>query len=111
MAAVPFRNAEDAWLWFARCQQLRRDGVRFRSSGSRRERPCDPDDIYCAAAGLHRAGRLSRLHLRVLAVYGLHERAPDPRCRDETAAARLWHEALDRLEPVLLAKRIVEPPA
>lgn len=71
-------------------------------------RPCDPDDIYKAATRLQRDGRIGAQHLNALAKYGLAERSPDPRYRDEILAARLWTEAMDRLTTVLRRKGIVE---
>ena len=108
LPTVPFIDVEQAWFWFIRCQQARRDGARFDTVSGGVRRPCDPDDIYRAAAGLKRRGAISGAHLRVLAAYGLAGRPPDPRCREEVWPARLWAEALDRLTTVLKAKGIVE---
>lgn len=101
-----FGSAEEAWFWFVRCQQVRRDGARFGDSGNLR-RPCDPDDVYVAAVTLHRRGLLSSGHMTVLGTFGLRGRPPDARCCDETHAARLWDEAIDRLNTILRKKGIV----
>ena len=106
--ASPFANAEHAWFWFARCHRVRREGARLEKGANSVQRPCHPDDIYRAAVGLFRDGAIGRLHLKVLATYGLAERPPDPRCSNETLGYRLWHEALDRLTTVLQTKGIVE---
>ena len=104
----PFRNAEEAWFWFSRCQKVRAEGARLGSAPGATARPCDPDDIYRAVAGLFRRGRLCSDHLLILATYGLLDRPPDPRCAQETAAARFWEEALDHLTTALKSKGIVE---
>lgn len=105
--ASPFASAEEAWFWFIRCQEVRREGVRLESSGGR-TRPCDPDDIYRAVVALARGRTLNSHHLATLAQFGLRNTPPDPRRREEEAAARLWDEALDRLTTVLRRKGIVE---
>lgn len=104
---APFTSAEQAWFWFVRCQQLRREGARFRDSRSGFARPCDPDDIYRVVTRLARHGFLRTQHLSVLARFGEHGRPPDTRCGEEAASARLWDEALDRLTTALAAKGIV----
>lgn len=104
--SAPFDNAEEAWFWFVRCQQVRRAGARFTDSGGLR-RPCDPDDIYVAAVNLQRRGILAGSHLKVLGSFGLRGHPPDARCREEAWAARLWDEALDRLNTILCEKGIV----
>ncbi len=103
----PFSHAEEAWFWFAHCQKVRRLGCRLQASGAPFQRPCDPDDIYCALMRLHAQSILSNAHLRILATYGLRGSPPDTRCSDERGAARLWEEALDRLSTPLRAKGIL----
>ena len=103
---APFASAEEAWFWFVRCQQVRRDGARF-CDGGNVQRPCDPDDIYVAAMALQRRGFLKVSHLTVLGRFGLLGHPPDVRCHDEHNAARLWDEALDRLSTVLRKKGII----
>ncbi|MFQ5765286.1 MAG: hypothetical protein ACE5GT_10165 [Rhodospirillales bacterium] len=105
---IPFLDAEEAWFWFVRCQRARAEGVRFEGVAGSAARPCDPDDLYRAVVDLHRRRRITAEHLRVLALFGLSERPPDSRCREEERSARLWTEALDRLETVLKEKGIVE---
>ena len=105
---LPFANAEEAWFWYIRCQRVRWDGARFLNAPGETIRPCDPDDLYRAVSGLARARVIGGEHLRVLGTYGLRECPPDPRCREEQRAARLWDESLDRLTTVLRRKGIVE---
>ncbi len=106
-AGDPFASAEEAWFWFIRCQCARLQGARFEPGRAETRRPCDPDDLYRAVMGLHRARRLGGDHLRVLGVFGLREQPPDRRRREEEHPARLWDEALDLLTTVLKAKGIV----
>lgn len=105
----PFGSAEEAWMWFWRCQLAREEGARYTADAGE-ARPCDPDDVYRAAAALHRRRTLSAGHIRVLAGYGRRLAPPDPRLDEEEREARLWDEALDRLETPLRAKGIVAPP-
>lgn len=106
--AQVFDNAEEAWLWYSRCQVSRLDGVRLVADAGALSRPCDPDDIYRAVDGLFRRRLIGRPHLRVLGEFGRRLVPPDPWAGDAPAAARLWGEALDRLSTVLRRKGIVE---
>jgi len=101
-----FLSAEEAWFWFVRCQQVRREGAQLGGGGAF-SRPCDPDDIYRAIVRLQRRGIVGGAHLTVLGTFGLIGRPPDARCADEATAARLWAEALDRLSTILHDKGIV----
>ncbi len=102
-----FDSAEEAWFWFVRCQQVRQEGARLSDGGGDFSRPCDPDDVYCAAVSLSKRGLLSRAHLATLGTFGLQGRPPDARRNDEVKASRLWDEALDRIGTVLRTKGIV----
>jgi hypothetical protein len=102
-----FGSAEEAWFWFVRCQQVRREGARLTNGQGEFERPCDADDIYRAVMALVRRGILAGTHLAVLGKFGLAGRPPDVRTADEATAARLWNEALDRLTTILRGKGIV----
>lgn len=103
----PFATAEEAWLWFSRCQLARLEGVRFTADCGDVARPCDPDDIYRAVDRLHRQRRLSPGHVSVLGRFGCRLAAPDPYAGDTPGEASLWVEALDRLETLLRDKGIV----
>lgn len=103
----PFGCAEEAWFWFVRSQEARRDGARFVDCASAFQRPCDPDDIYRAVLGLARDGRIGRSHLHVLGRFGLIGKPPDRRCPEQVGLAPLWEEALDRLATVLRGKGIL----
>lgn len=103
----PFSDAAQAWFWYARSQQARRDGARFESGAGTARRPCEPDDIYLAVRGLYRQGALTAAHLRVLARYGRLERPPDPRLVEERRDLDPWNRALAALDAVLRTKGIV----
>lgn len=108
MGITLFRDAEEAWFWYMRCQKARWDGARFVANSSLAVRPCDPDDIYRAVMALYRQRTLSKQHLRTLAEFGLKETSPDPRNRDELRSSRLWDEALDFLTTVLHSKNLLD---
>jgi hypothetical protein len=95
--AIPFATPEEAWFWGIQCFAARADGARFRAGQSALARPCEPDDLLVSVETLVRRGRLRAGHVRTLFGFGRRLAAPDPRCREEAQAARLWDEALDRL--------------
>lgn len=103
----PFTTAEEAWLWFSRCQIARIEGVRPAGGMGEAVRPCDPDDIYRAVMALARRRVLARGHLTVLGRFGIRLKPPDPWAGDTPGEASLWAEALDRLATVLRGKGIV----
>ncbi|MGE5545589.1 MAG: hypothetical protein ACM33T_01730 [Solirubrobacterales bacterium] len=103
----PFATAEEAWLWFARCQIARLEGVRFVAGAGEVARPCDPDDIYRAVDALARSGAIGHDHVTVLGRFGLRLAPPDPWAGDGAADAARWQEAMARLEAALKAKGIV----
>jgi len=107
VGSSPFHSSEEAWFWFIRCQLMRHQGARPVAVSGALARPCDPDDIYRAVIALHKGGVLCAAHLRTLSQYGLAERAPDERCGEEAAAARLWDEAMGALDGYLRGKGIV----
>ncbi len=105
--SVPFENALEAWFWFITAQQARVDGARFVSGLSATPRPCEPGDILNILNRLYRSRRLSMDHLLVLRHYGRRQMAPDPNRSKEVRAHKLWEEAFERLEPMLIQKKIV----
>ncbi len=104
----PFDSAEAAWFWYCQNQIARNEGARFNSKeGPTVQRPCDPDDIFTTVDRLYRARELDRKHLVVLGEYGMRLAPPVHEHVHEREAARVWFEAMARLEPVLQAKGIV----
>lgn len=104
---VPFESAVDVWFWFILAQQARNEGARYTAGMSLTPRPCEPTDILKILDGLYRNRRLLRDHLLVLRHYGRRQMAPDPRRTKELLAHKLWKEAMERIEPVLVRKGIV----
>lgn len=105
---IPFENVTEAWFWFILAQQARNEGARFTAGMSPTPRPCEPTDILKILDGLYRHRRLLREHLLVLRHYGRRQMAPDPKRPKEILADKLWREALERLEPILIRKQIVK---
>lgn len=105
--SIAFDSTEEAWFWFIRCQQVRRDGARLDSEFESTSRPCDPDDVYRAADRLLRNGLIRSAHIKVLGHYGRLQRTPDPRCPEQAKAAQFWTEAIERLSSPLRTKGIV----
>lgn len=106
--AVPFDSAQEAWFWFVRAQQAKNDGARFAAGLGNTERPCEPIDILRILDRLYRNRLLLRDHLLVLRHYGRRELSPDPRRIKEARAYKLWIEALERMEPILERKGIIQ---
>jgi hypothetical protein len=101
-----FRNAEEAWFWTMAALMARREGARF-ERGTRAPRPCEPDDVVKCLDQLYRRRRIDLTHARILRIWGERGTAPSPAYAAERADARLWREALDRLEWPLRVKGIV----
>lgn len=106
---VLFNSAEEAWFWFIQCQQAKHEGAKITAGMNARVRPCEPADILLALDAVHRARKIQFDHIKVLKHYGLRLMAPDPTRAREVRAARLWAEALEKLDEVLVAKKIVKP--
>lgn len=104
---VPFDNTVEAWFWFIKAQEAKNEGARFTAGLSLTPRPCEPTDILKILDKLYRNRRLERDHLLVLRHYGRRQLCPDPRRVKEVRADKLWKEAIDRIEPVLVRKGIV----
>lgn len=108
LPSVPFSTVEEAWFWFVQAHEARLSGARVRAGLGEVARPCEPVDVARVVDRLYRQRRLVRDHLHVLVHYGRRLLAPDPARRHEQRAATLWHEALERLDPVLRGKGIVQ---
>jgi hypothetical protein len=112
-AAEPFASAEEAWFWTMAALVARRDGARIVSGAGLVQRPCEPDDVVRCLDRLYRQRRVDLQHARILRIWGERGNAPDPRAPRERGDARLWREAMQRLDWPLRAKGIVAgaPPA
>ncbi len=101
---TPFASPEDAWFWTVGALRSRHDGARH--GGARVPRPCEPDDIVRCLDSLYRQRRIDLGHARVLRIWGERQMRPD-QCNARSGEYRLWHEAMERLAPILRRKGIV----
>lgn len=85
----------------------RRDGARYTANLGRVGRPCDPDDVVKCLDTLYRRRRIDLLHARILRIWGERQTAPNPAHVSERGDARIWREAMERLEWSLRVKGIV----
>ena len=104
--STPFCHAIEAWFWASGAIASRRDGCRS-GSGSGVVRPCEPDDVMTCLDQLYQKQRITLAHARVLVKWGERRVAPCAREPAEANDARLWGEALLRLEWVMRAKGIL----
>lgn len=105
--ATPFRNAEEAWFWTMAALRARRDGARTARNPHAVPRPCDPDDVVKCLDGLYRQRRIDLVHARILRIWGERGTPPNPAWASERSDARLWREAMGRMEWPLRVKGIV----
>ena len=101
----PFASVEHAWFWTMGALAARRDGTGRGSSGI--PRPCEPDDVVKCLDTLYRQRRIDLVHARILRIWGERQCAPDAAYPLERADARLWREAMERLEWPLRVKGIL----
>lgn len=107
---LPFKNAEEAWFWFIQAQTARNEGAKIVAGAGIAPRPCEPVDIITALERLYRNRRVSMEQVMVLRNFGRQLLSPDPRHSKEKHAHFLWRDALDKLEEILIQKRIVVKP-
>ena len=105
--AVPFASAEEAWFWTMAALIARRDGARITAGKGLVARPCEPDDVIKCLDRLYRQRRVEIAHARIMRIWGERGSAPNPRYPAERGDARLWREAMNRLEWPLRTKGIV----
>jgi len=104
----PFTDAQEAWFWTVTALRARHDGARARRPDRAAPRPCEPDDVIKCLDQLYRRRRIDLVHARILRIWGERGIAPNPALPRVGSDARLWREALSRLEWPLRAKGIVE---
>ena len=104
--SAPFCHAAEAWFWATSALAARHVGCRS-SSGSGVMRPCEPDDVVKCLDQLYQAKRVNLAHARVLLKWGRQQFRPSVKHPAEAGEARLWDEAMARLEWVMRAKGIV----
>ncbi len=102
----PFPNGEQAWFWTMAALESRREGT-GRGGNCATPRPCDPDDVIRALDQLYRNRRIDLVHARILRIWGERGTAPSTLHPGQASDARIWREAIDRLDAKLRARGIV----
>jgi hypothetical protein len=102
-----FRSAEEAWFWTMAALIARQDGARIVAGAGTVQRPCEPDDVVKCLDRLYRQRRIDLQHARIMRIWGERGTAPDARIPSECGDARLWREAMSRLEWPLRVKGII----
>jgi hypothetical protein len=105
--AEPFASADEAWFWTMAALTARRDGARLSAARGSVIRPCEPDDVVKCLDRLYRHRRIELQHARIMRIWGERGTAPNPRFPAERGDARLWREAMERLDFPLRQKGIV----
>ena len=98
----PFASAEAAWFWTAASLRARQEASPAPGPG-----PCRPEDVLKCLDVLYRRRRIELLHVRILRFWGWRGRAPNPAWPRERCDARLWREAVSRLDWPLRVRGIV----
>ncbi len=106
-APVPFRDAQEAWFWTMAALVARREGSPRNVDGAGPPRPAMPEDVLHCLDTLYRRRRIDLLHARILRIWGERGIAPNLSWAAERNDARIWQEALERLEWPLRVKGIV----
>ncbi len=104
---VPFRDAEEAWLWTMAALVARREGSPRGVDGAGVPRPAVPEDVLRCLDTLYRRRRVDLLHARILRIWGERGMAPDPSRAAERSDSQIWREALQRLEWPLRVKGVI----
>jgi len=107
LPATPFHSAEEAWFWTMAALRARHDGARSARNPNAIPRPCEPDDVLKCLDGLYRQRRIDLVHARIMRIWGERGTTPNPAWASERSDARLWREAMGRLEWPLRVKGIV----
>ncbi len=102
----PFASVEAAWFWTMAALSARAAGT-GRGGRSGTTRPCDPDDVLRALDQLYRLRRIDLLHARILRIWGERGMAPNPSSPREASDARIWREAMDRLDAKLRTRGLL----
>ncbi|MGC8468588.1 MAG: hypothetical protein ACP5NI_01655 [Acetobacteraceae bacterium] len=94
----PFANVAEAWFWTMTTLRARRAGA---------ARCLMAEEILRCLDRLYRRRRIELAHARILRIWGERREAPPLARSGPTGDWKLWHEALERLEPPLRAKGII----
>lgn len=95
---VPFRDAAEAWFWTMAALVARREASPRGVDGTGPSRPALPEDVLRCLDSLYRQRRIDLVHARILRIWGERGLAPDPTRAGERCDARIWNEAIERLE-------------
>ena len=104
---VPFRDAAEAWFWTMAALVARREASPRGVDGSGPPRPALPEDILRCLDDLYRRRRIDLVHARILRIWGERGIPPDPTRPGQRCDARIWREALERLEWPLRVKGFI----
>ncbi len=104
---APFRSGEEAWFWTMAIILARRDGAGLAWRPDQALRPCDPEDVIKCLNLLYERRCVALLHARILRVWGERQMAPDASVPGQADEARLWQQAMGRLEWALRGRGIV----
>ena len=104
---VAFRDATEAWFWTMAALVARREASPRGVDGAGPPRPAMPEDILRCLDALYRQRRIDLVHARILRIWGERGVAPDAARGGERGDARIWREALDRLEWPLRVKGFI----
>lgn len=104
---VPFRDAAEAWFWTMAALVARREASPRGVDGAGPPRPALPDEILRCLDNLYRHRRIDLVHARILRIWGERGIAPDPNRPGQRCDARIWREALERLEWPLRVKGFI----
>ena len=99
---APFASAKAAWFWTAASLRARQEASTSPGPG-----PCRPEDVVKCLDMLYRQRRIELLHVRIMRIWGWRGVAPNPAWTGQRCDARLWHEALGRLEWPLRVRGII----
>jgi hypothetical protein len=90
----PFRDAEACIMWMVQTLVAEAEGT------PRKAKPtiCEPAEVVKCLDTLYRRRRIDLHHVRILRLWGNRGRAPSAADPRERADARIWREALDRLD-------------
>lgn len=103
LGTQPFPDAESAWFWCLETSEAVHNGARLRAGMGAVSRPCEPVDIQNVVLRLARQQLLNNAHLRALCLYGQQQLRP----KHTNTDAVLWHQAMQRMTPVLQRKGII----
>ncbi len=107
LSSLDKRSGEEAWFWTMAIILARRDGAGLAWRPDQALRPCDPEDVIKCLNLLYERRCVALLHARILRVWGERQMAPDASVPGQADEARLWQQAMGRLEWALRGRGIV----